>query len=381
MATTPPPARLPLLIFAPYLPLTAPVEAGPWWVGPLSAYEGSWLSDRFQEVARRLIGSHVAARNQPIQNPTIVASRASGVDGRWPELREMDGLQLALHFTVLHANPPWSEDTRDSVGWTTATSDNSTLHYWPVDVDEERVTLGGGLMVRSTVGGYTLKDGVTIPAPEELHLPLRVTLDPEVLAATRSVFVGEPDAIDAQLAARLAIAVGWLAQAWRNTDSIDVRQRIIMLKTGFEALTRESDSWRAARALDELFRQIPLDAKQDRFAEHLIWKPSEAPSMTWTGPDGKSWPCTPLNHWFRSFSACRNEIIHEGRISSATYKEATPYAGPYLFIAERVLREAVCVSLRAFGYDDLWKSAPIRMLTMIFDDSLGPDGGSVYIER
>jgi hypothetical protein len=67
-------------------------------------------------------------------------------------------------------------------------------------------------------------------------------------------------------------------------------------------------------------------------------------------------------------------------MSSDSYNEATPYAGPYLFIAERVLREAVCVSLRAFGYHDLWKSAPIRMLTKILDDSLGPGGGSVNIE-
>lgn len=376
MATTSEPARLPLLIFAPYLPLTAPVEAGPWWVGPLSAYEGPWLSERFQDVARRLIASHVAARDQPIQNATIVASRASGVDGRRPEVREMDGLQLALHFTVLHANPPWSEDTRSYVGWTTATSDNSALHYWPVDVDEERVTLASGVMVRSTVGGYTLKDGVTIPSPEELHLPHRVTLDPEVLAATRSIFVGEHDSSDARLAARLAITVRWLAQAWRNTESIDVRQRIIMLKTGFEALTGESESWRAAQVLDELFRQIPLDAGHDRFAEHMVWKPSETASMLWTGKDGKSWSCTPLNHWFRSFSGCRNEIIHEGRMSSDSYNDATPYAGPYLFIAERVLREAVCVSLRAFGYDDLWKAAPIRMLTKIFADRLGGDGGT-----
>jgi hypothetical protein len=352
--------------------LTAAVEAGPWGIAPLGTYEGPWLSDRFQEVARRLIGSHVAARDQPIQNPAIVASRASGVDGRWPDPREMDGLQLALHFTVLHANPPWSEGTRGNAGWTTATSDNSTLHYWPVDVDEERVTLSSGVMVRSTVAGYTLKDGVTVPAPEELHLPHRVTLDPEVLAATRSVFVGEHDTTNARLAARLATTVGWLAQAWRNTDSVDVRQRIIMLKTGFEALTGESDSWRAAQALDELFRQIPLDAKHDRFAEHLVWKPSETASMTWTGQDGKPWPSTPVNHWFRSFSACRNEIVHEGRMSSATYNEATAYAGPYLFIAERVLREAVCVSLRAFGYHDLWKDFRIRLLAKAFRDTSAP---------
>lgn len=371
MTETPSSSRLPLLIFAPYFPLRSSIEAGPWWIGPLEEYSGQWRDSRFEDVARRMIASHVAARGQPIGNPALIASLESGVDGSWPEGREMEALQLALHFTVLHRNPIWTAETGNQRGWQTATSDNSTIHFWPVDVDGEGVALRAGFMVQVLVGGYTLKSGVEIPAPEELHMPHGVSLDPEILDALRRVFNGDHDTSDAELAARLSTAVGWLAQAWRNTESIDLRQRIVMLKTGFEALTDASETWLSAERLDELFREIPLDATQDRFAEHLLWQPSETESMPWADKSGRVRLCTPLNHWFRSFGTCRNEIIHQGRLTSSTYDEPTRYRGPYLQIAERVLREATCVSLRQFGYEDLWKSYPIRLLSGVFPPSLG----------
>ena len=144
-----------------------------------------------------------------------------------------------------------------------------------------------------------------------------------------------------------------------------------MLKTGFEALTDTSETWQSAERLDELFRKIPLDAAQDTFAAHLLWQPSETDSMSWSDRSGRVRSCTPLSHWFRGFGACRNEIIHQGRLTSPTYEEPTRYAGPYLQIAERVLREAICVSLREFGYEDLWKSYPIRVLSGIPSAALG----------
>jgi hypothetical protein len=371
MSEVPSRSQLPLLIFAPYLPLRSAVEAGPWWIGSLESYTGTWRDARFEDVARRMIASHVAARGQAISNPALIASLESGVDGNWPDRRGMEALQLALHFTVLHCNPIWTEETRNQKGWQTATSDNSTIHFWPVDVDGEGVALRTGFMVQVLIGGYTLTSGVEIPAPEELHLPHGVSLDGEILDALRRVFNGDFDTIDAELAARLSTAVGWLAQAWRNTESIDLRQRIVMLKTGFEALTDTSETWQSAERLDILFQSIPLDATQDRFAEHLLWHPSETESMSWSDRSGRVRPCTPLNHWFRSFSACRNDIIHQGRMISSTYDESTRYQGPYLQIAERVLREAICASLRRFGYDDLWKSYSIRLLNGIVASSLG----------
>lgn len=371
MSEVPSQSQLPLLIFAPYLPLRSGVEAGPWWIGPLEAYTGTWRDDRFEDVARRMIASHVAARGQAISNPALIASLESGVDGNWPDRTEMEALQLALHFTVLHCNPIWTEETRNQRGWQTATSDNSTIHFWPVDVDGEGVALRAGFMVQVLVGGYTLKSGVEIPAPEELHLPNGVSLDPEILDALRRVINGDRDNGDADLAARLATAVGWLAHAWRNTESIDLRQRIVMLKTGFEALTDSSETWQSAERLDELFRKIPLDAAQDRFAAHLLWQPSETNSMSWSDRGGRVRRCTPLNHWFRAFGACRNEIIHQGRLISPTYEEPTRYAGPYLQIAERVLREAISISLREFGHENLWKTYPTRILSGILSAALG----------
>ena len=75
----------------------------------------------------------------------------------------MEALQLALHFTVLHRNPIWTEETRNQKGWQTATSDNSTIHFWPVDVDGEGVALRTGFMVQVLIGGYTLTSEVEIP--------------------------------------------------------------------------------------------------------------------------------------------------------------------------------------------------------------------------
>lgn len=50
----------PLLIFAPYLPVRQAVEVGPWWIRPLAEYSGGSLSDNFEDVSRRLIGSYAA---------------------------------------------------------------------------------------------------------------------------------------------------------------------------------------------------------------------------------------------------------------------------------------------------------------------------------
>lgn len=90
----------------------------------------------------------------------------------------------------------------------------------------------------------------------------------------------------------------------------------------------------------------------------------------------KTYPGTPLQHWFRSFSRLRNDIIHDGRLTSPVYGvEGSAYNGPYLFVGERVLREACRVALRAFGFEDLWKSRALRltarMLRPVIDRLMG----------
>ena len=74
-------------------------------------------------------------------------------------------------------------------------------------------------------------------------------VDAELLEAAYQVFVGKHDDVDAALARRVGIAVDWLAKAWRNTRSVRVEDRIVLLNTGFEALIGTSTTHRSARRL------------------------------------------------------------------------------------------------------------------------------------
>ena len=252
-------------------------------------------------------------------NPTIIATVENGADGSWPVEHEMRALQTALDFAVLDGNPPWSEENRIIAGRSTATSDNSQIHFWPVDVDNGRISQSSGHMVRNAIGGYTIEAGFTVRSPVELHIPNDLTVEEGLLSAALSIFMGEHDSQNEPLARRLPIAATWLSQAWRNTESIRDEERIIMLKTGFEALTDVSVSWESAQRLEALFRTLPLTERNDFMAQYLVWKPSETSSMEYASRWGEILSCTPLQHWFMSFADCRNEIIHQGRAASNVY--------------------------------------------------------------
>ena len=354
--------RHPLAILAPYLPLRHAVTAGGWWIGPLKDFEGCWRDSRFEELVRLLAASYKTHQGQPIPNPTLIVSEERGADGTWIEETERRALQLSLDFTVLNGNPSLVDEAHRYAGWKVATTDNSQLHFWPVDLEQGQISHAAGTMVRALTGGYTIESGYTAPPPIEMHFPFDRDLDDVLLAALLSVFRGEHDAVDATFARRLATAVTWLAQLWRNTESVRWEERIIMVKTAFEALTGTSKSWPAAESLEALFRTLPLRADADRFAQYLVWKPSETANMKRTHK-GAEYECTPLQHWFMSLADCRNQIIHEGKADTLAYADdSSGYRGPFVFMGERILREACRVALRRFGYDDLWKEWAWRVL-------------------
>jgi hypothetical protein len=221
-------------------------------------------------------------------------------------------------------------------------------------------------MVRVTTGGWRIDDALTIRSPSELHMPFDHMLDAELMAATLNVLDGNHDDVDASLARRLAIALTWLAQSWRNTESIRMLERVVMLKTAFEALTNESATYRSAGVLENMFGEMRADGVSAIAARDLLWSPNETASMTWVYKE-RDYPCTPLQHWFMSFGEARNAIVHEGEVATLVYDAVdSPYRGPYVFIGERLLREACRVALRRFGYDDLWKGPALRMLSRAF---------------
>jgi hypothetical protein len=374
-ATSNPPPKEPVLVFAPYLPLREAVTAGEWWIGPLKGFEGEWRDDRFRDLSRTFIGSFHDARGQRVDNPALIAHKRHGANGAWPGEARLRNLQLALDFAVLDSNHPWKDDDISREGWLTGTSDNSRLVVWSIDTADGRLALSDGVMVRTLVGGVRIDDKLVMRAPTELHMPLAVSLAQDLLEALLSVFSGERAATDATLAQRLSIATSWLAQSWRNTESIREAERIVMLKTGFEALTNDS-TWRAADRLDELFGQLRAHDVTDESAADLLWRPSEKKDLTCSWIESgkeKTKTCTPLNHWFQSFADARNRIIHKGDISTTAYGgPAERYRGPYIYIGERLLREACRVALLQFGYEDLWKTHCFRLISRLVGTALGP---------
>ncbi len=180
----------------------------------------------------------------------------------------------------------------------------------------------------------------------------------------------DPELEDREFAGRIGVAIDRLASAWRNSPSITFEQRVVMLKTAFEALTDRSATHEAADWLDERFHQPAESGATEWAAEHLLWSPSEHKSRTWTW-NGNQEDCTDLGHWFRCFGKVRNEIVHDGKAQSLTHEaEGSAYKGPYVNIAERVLREAIRVCLRDFGFEDLWESSVHLKLTKSFEAAL-----------
>jgi hypothetical protein len=129
----------------------------------------------------------------------------------------------------------------------------------------------------------------------------------------------------------------------------------VLLKTGFEALSGRSRTHEAAAWLRLLFEQVVIGDAAKYQTDHLLWSPSELPSRPFVTGKG-SVDCTDLEHWFRTFGAVRNSIIH-GNVVNANqaYAEAgSAYNGPYFHTAGRLLREALKVELTRLGHERLF---------------------------
>ncbi len=334
-------ADRPALIFFPYLPLRSAITVGPHLLTPIDTFTGPWLSDRFEELAKTFVGAFVRADRRRLDCGVVVVDPVRGCDGELIDFESRTALQRAVEMVALDANPEWEAEAQ---AWNVVTSDNAELHAWPIDLAEARVALTSGFVASTLAGGLTITADLQIPAPEELHLPLgSVTLDEDLASAVyRQLTIGESS--DAHRR-RLSDAIGWLSKAWRNTPSLDWPDRIVFLKTGFEALTARSKTHEASAELRRMFEEIV--GRGGVGDDGLLWSGTEDETRAFIDGSGKQWPCTDLEHWFRSFGAARNAVIH-GDVSSNTfnYDEAdSAYNGPMFHTAERLLRESVKVVL------------------------------------
>ena len=154
----------------------------------------------------------------------------------------------------------------------------------------------------------------------------------------------------------ITTAAEWHRFAMSNPLAITSKQRIVAIKTAFEALLGTSESRPAAHRLRVLFETATRGHHSLLPWTGLFWSPRERVEWRWEflkkektrHLEGRS----ELERWFMALARVRNLIIHEGKLVTETYeapadRPLSRYAGALVWVGERVLREAIKATIGA----------------------------------
>ena len=375
----------PYLLFCPYLPLPSHdelIEFGDWELGSLRSFEDRWADPRFKSQAEIFFSKFtMPPGNKPIEHPALLCRKGRQLDGLRPAEYELKALELSLTFGFLDANPVRRQDDQQE-SWGLVTTDNVELHLWQIDLEHGRVSLSTGYLVHVRTGGFTIGDPRPfLPPPLDLHMPISApSPDPlilnsiyeEVLHSLR--FPGKKPEAD-----RIRVAIEWFAKAWRNTATVHFPERLVFLKTAFEAVTGTSDTYKSAKKLRQMFEELENPNVRDSCV--LVWSPEETSHRhSWTYGRGRRRCCqiTDLEAWFIAFGDVRNAIIHEGRIPNLMYPnlDVDPpitsrhiYHDHLFFTAERLLRGTIKVLLSQLGHKNAWRARLWRCIEENMEDA------------
>ena len=363
----------PYLLFCPYLPLPSSdefIEFGDWTLGSLRAFEDRWTNPRFKSQSEKFLSKFKKPQgDEPIRNPTLLCRKGKELDGEKPSDEELRALELSLAFGFLDANPEQGPDDQQEA-WGMVTTENAELFLWPIDLEHGYVSLKTGYLVQVRTGGFTLDNPrLVLTPPLDLHTPRGApSPDPLVLTGTYETILHSLRSPGTKPEAdQVRVAIEWFAKAWHNTSTIHYLERLVFLKTAFEAITGTSKAYKSAKRLRRKFEELQDTSEHD--AEILVWSPEEEPvhRHTWTDGNGQSHcaQITDLEAWFMAFSHVRNSIIHEGTIPNLMYPNSNSgksnalrsvYHGHLFFTAERLLRGTIKVLLSQLGYHDAWRT-------------------------
>ncbi len=332
----------------------------------MQSFENRWADPKFKAQATAFLQKFVGTDNKPIDNPALICRAGKQIDGEKPSDEELRALQLSLVFAFVDRNPR-SLPKGIHEAWAMVTADNAELYVWPVDLDRGRIMLCAGVLVKVNTFGYKISDPeLMLRPPLDLHMPTFVST-PDRLVLTgiyKTILRSLRSPGKCSTADRIRVAVEWFAKAWSNSQTVQGPERLVYLKTAFEALTGTNSNWKSACRLQKLFKALPHTIKQD--SERLVWSPEEKPvhERNWVDKCGRSQtvPITDLEKWFMAFGKARNKIIHEGKLTQFTHASSNPaYDGDFVSTAEFLLRGVIKVKLSKLGYDDVWRSEIYRM--------------------
>ncbi len=344
------------LIFAPFLPVGKHIQFADWTIGRLSDFEGKWLSNEFETLARTFLNSF-RYKGKSFSDKMAIFCPVDSKLGSWSPAEsdvhkeKYQALQHAVTFSCLDANQSLSVKQRQ---WNEGiiTSDNTEIYAWPLDTDSKFVTLSHNAP-QSWLDARPIDDELLMPVPIEVNIPLGTgKIDKNLLDEIYKIlYNGSKNGDTASI--RVLNSIKWLSKAWRNTESITYEDRIAFLKTGFEALSGKSTVWGGSKWLRMQYEELLDGDKSEADFDHLLWSNAEEESFsrTYTDKNGneKEGKITPLQHWFCALADARNEIIHKGGVKEISYLEDNAYKGCLPLIGERLLRESIKIQCSKCG--------------------------------
>jgi hypothetical protein len=335
--------------FFPGLPLARNLELGEWVVGTPED-NTPWASRRFRDLSESLVRSFEKVE---FKGGAMLWHRDRGFDGSNPPDDVRRAIEAAVAFAVLDANDRLrlTEPDDGNKRWAMATTENTDLFVQPIHEDGGITHRRGGALKSTLVGGLKI-GGLPPPladAVQSIERPLPVS---NKLAAA----VFEAILSDTHEGRTIATAAEWHRFAMSNPSAITTKQRIVAIKTAFEALLGTSDSRLAAHRLRVLFETATRGHHDLLPWTGLLWSAHERVEWRWDFSkkektrhlEGRS----ELERWFMALAWVRNLIIHEGTLVTETYEAPADrplslYAGELRLVGERVLREAIKATLGA----------------------------------
>lgn len=323
--------RVPDLWIAPYLPLAASMDVGPWQFIAFEDFAQRHTRSRpvFNEC-RRLLTAYRLPRNLSTFGAVILP--AEGRVGDEVPREKLGPLRLALTAALVDQNPSPLEEDDDSdpnAGLSMATPENAQLYAQPLTGSNQYVvSLGemvGRLEMRSAPKGRPLppvEPPVGLPTPT-----FRGSLDDEYVAALYATLSAGD-----RTANQLNRCIRWVGVAWSNEHVVNPDTRILAFRAAFDVLLGGGSQTRAlGKALAELLGDTTA------LTEHSWTERGRAHSK----------PLNDTEWWFQSMALLRNAIAHGNDISNDEWLFDGQH---HVWRADDKLRRAIKQTVIAAGH-------------------------------